>query len=226
MSGVEVLHEAGIPHRDLNPENIFVGNDGSLKICGYGFSNEISTSKTDSNKLVESLEYTSYEVLNGEPRSIPADIWSIGCILYELCSLEKLFHIDHSKDNLTKVEEYKKFIKEDLDLESLEVSYTTNITSLFSLMLRHVPKTRMTSSDLLGNKIFQDLHPASERYYSGGERYVGTIIRSKREKHGTYYFANGDKYEGEWCNDRRHGKGVMYKNNGTEYNQEYDNGNF
>jgi len=85
------LHGEGIVHRDLKPENILVRPDGTPVIVDFGlvtrFSDNISRESLMSvGKIVGTVRYIAPEQLRGELVDARADIYSLGCILYELLS--------------------------------------------------------------------------------------------------------------------------------------------
>lgn len=85
-NGLSVIHEKYIAHGNLCPELIYLNESNSVKICG--FTNLLFSDYP----YHVSIKYCSPELLNKEPeRTTASDIWSIGVILYELCTLDNLF---------------------------------------------------------------------------------------------------------------------------------------
>jgi len=93
VHGLYFCHTNCILHRDLKPENILVCLNGCVKIADFGLSIDLKDCK---NKKFENevitLWYRPPELLLGsEKYSYEVDIWSLGCIYYELKYLNKLF---------------------------------------------------------------------------------------------------------------------------------------
>lgn len=80
-----------IIHRDLKPENIFLGEDNSVKLGDFGLS-KIMAAHDMASTYVGTPFYMSPEVNASERYSLHSDIWSLGCIVYELCAREPPFN--------------------------------------------------------------------------------------------------------------------------------------
>ncbi|KAF0696462.1 Aste57867_12783 [Aphanomyces stellatus] len=82
--GVHHMHRCCVLHRDLKPKNIFVFDNGRAVVGDFGISKCLETSSGLAQTLVGSPSYMCPEVFEGKPYGFKADIWSLGCILYEL----------------------------------------------------------------------------------------------------------------------------------------------
>ncbi|MGE5176114.1 MAG: protein kinase domain-containing protein [Hyphomicrobiales bacterium] len=97
--GLEAAHARGIVHRDLKPDNVFVSDDGRVKILDFGIAKLIrdatdgaggqATQTHDVNAtgvgmLLGTMRYMAPEQLRGEPVDHRADLFALGAILYEL----------------------------------------------------------------------------------------------------------------------------------------------
>ena len=85
------MHEKRIMHRDLKPANIFLTLDGTVKVGDLGLSRELSEHTVQAHSKVGTPLYMSPEVLRGDGYDFKSDIWSLGCILYELAMLKSPF---------------------------------------------------------------------------------------------------------------------------------------
>lgn len=85
------LHQARIMHRDLKPANIFLTLKGVVKVGDLGLGRHLSENTVEARSKVGTPLYMSPEVLRGESYDWKSDVWSMGCILYELAMLRSPF---------------------------------------------------------------------------------------------------------------------------------------
>ena len=91
LLGLQYIHKNGIIHRDLKPLNILLDKNGNPKISDFGISKTLENSKKYTGTIVGSYIYMSPEALKGSYYDTKADIWSLGCIMHELCSFKVNF---------------------------------------------------------------------------------------------------------------------------------------
>ncbi|MEK7830822.1 MAG: serine/threonine-protein kinase, partial [Acidobacteriota bacterium] len=101
--GLSAAHAKNIIHRDLKPENLFLTGEGQIKILDFGIARVKRTVKPDSETLTSpsdttrpglvmgTLGYMSPEQVRGKAVEAPSDIFSLGCVLYEMVAGERPF---------------------------------------------------------------------------------------------------------------------------------------
>ena len=86
---LKLLHERKIFHRDLKSANVFMNRDGSAKL------GDLNVSKVAKKGLLYTQTGTPYyaspEVWKDEPYDIKSDVWSLGCVIYEMVTLKPPF---------------------------------------------------------------------------------------------------------------------------------------
>jgi len=77
------VHRAGLVHRDVKPANVFLGDDGRTTLIDFGLACAAATTR-ENEVGVGTMEYAAPEQICGGPVDRRADIYSLGCVLYEL----------------------------------------------------------------------------------------------------------------------------------------------
>jgi serine/threonine protein kinase len=150
---LEAAHEKGILHRDLKPANIKVTPEGKVKLLDFGLARlfeteagdaEISNSptlvsRTGAGMIIGTASYMSPEQARGQKAGKQADIWSFGCVLYEMLTGRLSFAGETVTDILAGI------VKVDPDWSPLPQSTPWPIRSLLRHCLRKDPKRRLQS---------------------------------------------------------------------------------
>ncbi len=82
-----VAHDHGVVHRDIKPANILVDEGGTVHLVDFGIAalgDNAGDDLTAASTMVGTLRYAAPERLAGEAASAPADVWSLGAVLYEM----------------------------------------------------------------------------------------------------------------------------------------------
>ena len=88
---IKVLQKNKLIHRDLKPENLFIDDNHKIKIGDFGVSKKLETNRKYAYTSVGTSFYMAPEIIKGEAYNNKVDIWSFGCIIYELFTLKVCF---------------------------------------------------------------------------------------------------------------------------------------
>uniref|UniRef100_A0A8C5K8V1 non-specific serine/threonine protein kinase n=1 Tax=Jaculus jaculus TaxID=51337 RepID=A0A8C5K8V1_JACJA len=90
--GLKYLHDRKILHRDIKAQNIFLSKNGMIaKLGDFGIARVLNNSMELARTCVGTPYYLSPEICQNRPYNNKTDIWSLGCVLYELCTLRHPF---------------------------------------------------------------------------------------------------------------------------------------
>lgn len=90
IQGIEYIHNCGILHRDIKPQNILIDDDGIVKIADFGLSKIMDGGPKTASMFT--LPYRPPELLYGSDRyNQSADIWAYGCTIVEILNRKPLF---------------------------------------------------------------------------------------------------------------------------------------
>jgi 3-phosphoinositide dependent protein kinase-1 len=93
VNALDYLRESGIAHRDLKPENLMVTATGHLKLIDFGTAKNLVDTKLNGGEFVGTPEYMAPEVFHnrGTPVDARCDLWSLGCLIFQLIAGENPF---------------------------------------------------------------------------------------------------------------------------------------
>jgi len=91
-NGLKDMHFRRILHRDLKPANVFLNSAGVVKLGDLGLSRLFSAKTMHAKTRVGTEYYMAPERTSGSGYHFKSDIWSLGCLLYEMCTLRSPFN--------------------------------------------------------------------------------------------------------------------------------------
>lgn len=152
--GLHHLHSQNVLHRDLKALNVFIGSDFKIKIGDLGSATENKEDNGADGKLkilnlaVGTPYYFSPELWRGEKYTIKCDIWALGWILYEICSLKKPFE---GKD----YDELSENIRNG-SYDKIPDLYSSKLSNLVDKMLKMNPEERPSIDEIVDLKMFKN----------------------------------------------------------------------
>ena len=179
LKGIGYLHSLGICHRDIKPQNILIDpEDYTLKICDFGCAKHLVKGEPNIAYICSRYFRPPELVLGCTDYSTQVDVWSIGCVIAELCLNRPIFPGKSAKEQLYEIikilgtptkEQLKSMngIYKNVKLSKMEPESWANVfknknndplyIDLVSKLLVYEPDSRLSPYKALGHAYFDDL---------------------------------------------------------------------
>ena len=153
LAALEYSHERGIVHRDIKPANIMITDQGDVKVMDFGIAralDDLGATLTSTWNIVGTAQYLSPEQALGEIADARSDIYSTGCLLYEVLTGQPPFTGD------TPVSIAYQHVSGELALPSkIEPTLPEGIDILLSVALAKKAEDRYQSAGLMLDDLFK-----------------------------------------------------------------------
>jgi hypothetical protein len=139
--GLQHIHSHKILHRDVKTMNIFLSRNDEVKVGDLGVAKVLGNTMDMAHTMVGTPYYLSPELCEGKPYNDKSDVWSLGCVLYELCTLRHPFDASNQGALIIKIIRGK--------YPPLPSGYSTPLTQLLDLCLERDTRRRPDAQELL-----------------------------------------------------------------------------
>ena len=211
IEGLKALHDKKIMHRDLKSANIFLVKDKHQ--CKLG---DMNVSKVIKEKVLHTQTGTPYyaspEVWNDAPYSYKSDLWSIGCVIYELCQLRPPFQgkdLDELYENVCKGKP-----------ERINKAYSEELWKMILMLLqvdvnKRVDCNKFLNSDLVKKKM-QEMK--KDPNY-GIEAFIYNKNKDNEDDYllETIKFSNIKEIKAQLPTKKNYNSNVLFQNNKMKY---------
>ncbi|XP_040122930.1 serine/threonine-protein kinase Nek5 isoform X3 [Oryx dammah] len=102
--GLKHIHDRKVLHRDIKAQNIFLSKNGMVaKLGDFGIARVLNNTMELARTCIGTPYYLSPEICQNKPYNNKTDIWSLGCVLYELCTLRHPFEGNNLQQLVLKI---------------------------------------------------------------------------------------------------------------------------
>ncbi|XP_062959539.1 serine/threonine-protein kinase Nek5 [Cynocephalus volans] len=148
--GLKHIHDRKILHRDIKAQNIFLSKNGMVaKLGDFGIARVLNNSMELARTCVGTPYYLSPEICQNKPYNNKTDIWSLGCVLYELCTLKHPFEGNNLHQLVLKICQ--------AHFAPVSPRFSRDLRSLISQLLKVSPRDRPSVNSILKRPFLENL---------------------------------------------------------------------
>ncbi|KAL7684079.1 putative serine/threonine-protein kinase YKL116C, predicted [Plasmopara halstedii] len=137
---IKYLHGQRVLHRDLKTSNVFLTTDNVVKLGDFGIAKTLDSTLDQAQTVVGTPYYMSPEVCESKPYSYASDVWSLGCVLYEMLTLRHAFDAPNILTLILKIVQQ--------DFTPIPPHYDSEVSSLLHKLLDKNPERRPSMEDI------------------------------------------------------------------------------
>mmetsp|Transcript_6394 Transcript_6394/g.15833 ORF Transcript_6394/g.15833 Transcript_6394/m.15833 type:complete len:381 (-) Transcript_6394:240-1382(-) len=145
---LKYIHDMHILHRDLKSGNFFLSKSGNIKMGDFGIAKVLECTAACAQTQIGTPYYLSPEICHGKPYAWGSDIWSMGCILYEMCANRVPFDAPDLKTLIKKITQGP--------TPELPESYSPELRALQKELLERDAAKRPAAAEILKKTLVQE----------------------------------------------------------------------
>ncbi|CAM4777694.1 unnamed protein product [Rotaria magnacalcarata] len=135
------VHDRKVLHRDIKSQNVFLTRDGCAKLGDFGISKVLNTTCELARTQIGTPYYLSPEICQQKPYNNKSDVWSLGCVLYELTALRHAFDANNMNDLIMRIVRGS--------FNPIPPKFSADLRNLIASMLKREPRERPSVNTIL-----------------------------------------------------------------------------
>uniref|UniRef100_A0A669B3R2 non-specific serine/threonine protein kinase n=1 Tax=Oreochromis niloticus TaxID=8128 RepID=A0A669B3R2_ORENI len=135
------VHDRKILHRDIKSQNIFLTKDGTVQLGDFGIARVLNSTVELARTCIGTPYYLSPEICENKPYNNKSDIWALGCVLYEMCTLKHAFEAGNMKNLVLKIIRGS--------YPPVSCHYSQELRSLLAQLFKRNPRERPSVNSIL-----------------------------------------------------------------------------
>jgi NIMA (never in mitosis gene a)-related kinase len=144
---LKYIHDRHILHRDLKTQNVFLTKSGKVLLGDFGIARVLEDTLQMCRTQIGTPHYLSPEICEGRVYNSKTDIWSLGCILYELCTLRRPFDAGNLNHLIIQIIRGRQ--------PPITGAFSPQLRSLVDLLLAKDPARRPSAREILAMPIIR-----------------------------------------------------------------------
>ncbi|ETP40300.1 NEK protein kinase [Phytophthora nicotianae P10297] len=173
---IKYLHGQRVLHRDLKTSNVFLTTENVVKLGDFGIAKTLDSTLDQAKTVVGTPYYMSPEVCESKPYSYASDVWSLGCVLYEMLALRHAFDAPNILTLILKIVQQ--------DFAPVPPHYDTEVSDLLRKLLDKDPERRPSMEEIFAMPYIR--HHMQDLVASGGSLKVKVINPvARKPQHGS-----------------------------------------
>jgi len=170
LQAVQYLHSKNVIHRDLKSQNVFLASDGLVRLgdfglCRRGGENNAMCGNTATLTHAGTDCYMAPEMLSSSKYGKPADMWSLGCVLYELCTGQFMWELDGILGAMIMKDAH---CVQKLVHDNIAPAVGSALASLLKRLLSANPAMRPTTTTCIRKRLFKKGFQLSRERFGEG----------------------------------------------------------
>ncbi|XP_052226578.1 serine/threonine-protein kinase Nek1-like isoform X2 [Dreissena polymorpha] len=138
---IKHIHDRKILHRDIKSQNIFLTSRGQVQLGDFGIAKVLNSTVELARTCIGTPYYLSPEICENLPYNNKSDVWSLGCVLYELASLKHAFEAGNMKNLVLKIIRGS--------YPPLSPKYSYELRNLVAQLFKRAPRDRPSINSIL-----------------------------------------------------------------------------
>ncbi|XP_055364123.1 serine/threonine-protein kinase Nek1 isoform X2 [Betta splendens] len=135
------VHDRKILHRDIKSQNIFLTKDGTVQLGDFGIARVLNSTVELARTCIGTPYYLSPEICENKPYNNKSDVWALGCVLYEMCTLKHAFEAGNMKNLVLKIIRGS--------YPPVSVHYSQELRFLLAKLFKRDPRERPSVNSIL-----------------------------------------------------------------------------
>jgi NIMA (never in mitosis gene a)-related kinase len=144
---VDHMHAKKVLHRDLKTANVFLLRSGVAKIGDFGIAKVLEKTCGQAETQIGTPYFLSPEAVSAQPYGSASDIWGLGCVIYEVCALQRVFNASSLLALVYKI------VNE--PVPKIPAVYSKELQDLVASMLCKEAADRPSAADILATPLMQ-----------------------------------------------------------------------